>query len=135
RRLGTLLGIFPEQKTRGFLAIDPGIDVAGARDFEPVKAGNGADRANNLFGDLAWRLTQLLGQLKAEGQSVFAHGDAWRLVHHQARQIEAILPLQEVADMTSKLLLELPIQCLLPISDDNQWLETLPVSCWQRGRL
>src|SRR5262249_30889952 len=94
-----------QEGSRGSLTIQAGIYVAGAGHFKLLKTGNGSQRGHDLFGNFARRFAQLLGQLEAERQGVFAHRDRGWLVDHQPWQIEIVEPLQEVADVAGKLLL------------------------------
>src|SRR5450432_2075430 len=91
--------------TRGFLAVDPGIDVSGAGDLKFLKPWNLAQSRHNLFRDLTGRFAQLLGQLKAQRQRVLAQPDVGRLIDHDPRQLNVILPLQQVTNALDKLLL------------------------------
>jgi hypothetical protein len=94
-----------QQDTGGVLAVEPGVDVSGARNFELGEAGYLAQRGHYFFGNLSRRPTQLLGQLKAEGQRIFSQGDVGRLVNHDARQLDVIVSLESVANLPDKLLL------------------------------
>ena len=94
-----------EQQSRCFFPVDPSVDVTCARDFKFFKARHLAEPGNHLLCDLAWRLAQLLGQLKAQRQCIFTQTDVGRLIDHNARQFHIILLLQEVSNALGKLLL------------------------------
>ena len=66
--------IFGGKPLGEFGAVDAGIDVSGAGNFEFLEARDlgGVERRNNFFGNLARRLAQLLGQLKGQRHGVLA---------------------------------------------------------------
>ncbi len=66
-------------------AVDADVDVAGAGDLKFFKAGI-SDSGEDLFGDLARSLAQLLREFKGEGKRVLAELDFWRLLDHDVRR-------------------------------------------------
>ena len=78
-------------------AVDPGVDVARARDLQLLEALEAADPGDNFFGDLARCLAQLLGQFESERQGVLAQLHLGRLLDDDLRQIETRRCAQKVA--------------------------------------
>src|SRR5258708_34210900 len=72
-----------QKQTRSLQAIEPGIDVSRSGDFKLFKSRDLAQSCDDLFPDLARRLAQLLGQLKAERQRVLAQPDIGLLVGYR----------------------------------------------------
>ena len=92
-----------EQEPRPRLgALDAGVDVAGAGDFELLETFERTDSADDLFGNLARRLAQLFGQFEGERHGVLAEFDLGRLFDDDLRQVERIGAAQKIAHVLGK---------------------------------
>ena len=77
-----------DQSGRQFFALEAGVDVSRARQFQLLESWDRANPVDNLFRNLARSLAQLLGQLKGEGQGVLAKLDFGWLLDDDFGQIE-----------------------------------------------
>ena len=83
---------------RCVVALQPRVDVACAGDFELLESFGQRQLGDDLFGDLARRFAQLLGQLERKRQGKLAHLDRGRLVDDDVRQLELVLVAEEGAN-------------------------------------
>jgi hypothetical protein len=112
RRLGFFfrLKFAFEQHSTGSGTAEPGIDVACSRNLKSPETLNLPQPRYDLFRDLPGRLAQLLCQLEAQRQSVLTQPNIRRLVNHDPGQIKIVLPLEQVANPLTELLLKFQIQ-------------------------
>ena len=110
--LGSIgLGLVVSQQCGRHLgALDAGVDVSGAGDLEILETVYRADAADNLFGDLARRLAQLLGEFKGQRQCVLAELYLRRLFNDDLWEVEVIGAAQKIAHLLRKTAFERTIQ-------------------------
>ena len=102
---------FAGGKSRGKLvATNAGVDVASPGEFQLLKTLDRADSSDDLLGDLARGLAQLLGKIKGQRQRVFAQVDTRRLFNDDSRQVEPIAATQKVAHMIGKPAFQMAVQ-------------------------
>ena len=105
------LGLFISKERGGHLgALDAGVDVSSAGNLKLLETVYRADASDNLFGDLAGRFAQLLGELEGERHGVLAELDLRRLLDHDLGNVELVAAAQKIADMLGKTALERTIQ-------------------------
>ena len=85
------------QRLRSVIALQARVDIAGARHFKPLEAIRQRHFRRNLFGDLARRLAQTLGQLERQRERELAHLHRWRLVDDDIGHLDLILLAQKGA--------------------------------------
>src|SRR5215471_17292935 len=105
-----LVGSFRQKQLCCAGAIQAGIDVSSPGNLKFRKPRHVAQCGDDLLSDLAWRLAQLLCQLKAERQRVFPQADIRRLIYHDSRQVQIVLLLQNLADALNELMLKFQVQ-------------------------
>jgi hypothetical protein len=86
------------------------IDVAAARDFKFLKAGDGTDAGDDLFGNFARSLAKFLGQFESEGQRILAEFDFRRLFHDDVRGVNVVGATQKLAQMFDQSAFQISIQ-------------------------
>src|SRR5215469_10589028 len=91
-------------------AVDTGIDVSRAGEFELVETFDGADIGDDFLGNHARRLAQFLRQLKGQRQRVFAEFDSGWLFDDHAAQVEIVGATHEFAHLEGKTAFEIAIQ-------------------------
>ncbi len=93
-----------------FFAPEPRVDIARARQFQFLKAWNGADPVDDFFRNLARGLAQLLGQLKSQRQCVLAELHFGWLFDDDFRQIQIVGATQKFAHVLGQPSFEMAIQ-------------------------
>src|SRR5580692_808672 len=91
-------------------AVDAGVQISGAGDFELVDTFDCAEACNNFFRDFARGLAQFLRQLKGERQRVFTELDLGRLFDDDGLEFETVGATQESAHGVGQSALKMTIQ-------------------------
>ena len=95
---------------REIRALHSRIDVARSRNLKFFKAGNFAQRGDNLFRDFARRLAEFFGQLHGQRQRILPHGDTGRLRDGDILDLQLIFFAQQRAHPLGQLILQGQVQ-------------------------
>jgi len=90
-------------------AIEAGVDVAGAGDFEAGEAIDRAEGGYDLLGDDFWGFAELAGEFKGDGRGEFAEFQVGGNLDGDGLDIEVVLCLQNRAKGCAKPLLQFEI--------------------------
>ena len=80
-------------------AIEAGVDVSGACNFESSEAGDGAERGDDFLGNLAGSFFETAGQFESEGQSVFTEFGFGRLLDGEDVKLDGELVAEHGAEV------------------------------------
>ena len=99
-----------DQRCGQLFALDPRVDVSRARQFQFLEARDGADPADDLLGNLARGLAQLLGQLESQRQGVLAELHLGWLLDDDFGQIQVVSAAQKFAHVLGQPSFQMAIQ-------------------------
>ncbi len=87
-------------------AVEIGVDIPSAGDFEFGEAFNGAERGDDFLSDDFGRLAQLAGQLEGDGRGDLAEAQIGRRLQRNLADLKIVFFFQDGAKATAKPLLQ-----------------------------
>jgi hypothetical protein len=106
----------------GGSAVEPGVDVSGAGDFEGSDAGDWTQGRDDLLGNFARSLAQTARQLEGQRRGVFAEGEVRRLLQHKGVDLDLIQTAERGAQARFELLLLIQVHAEPPM---QVWKESI----------